>query len=285
VATKKLRSIKGRRVRITRLDSCGIPVYSTCSQVVSEGFITVTIGREEEAGAEYVQKNAWGDFCINEKDPDILKWVNVSVQFCEVDPDILDIIADANAVVSGADTIGATFGTAQPTGGFALEVWTKKTGVDACAGGVTEWGYFAVPFVKNGKLDGDITIEANPLNVSLAGQGFAVPAAWGRGPHGDNPLLATFPTGDVFGYVVTTQQPPAATVGCADLPERAKTAPTDVFLLEPTITAEDAPNAAKLAALGYVALPLTAWAMGEYFSIGTFKFNWSGAAWAAGAHA
>lgn len=285
MATKKLKSIKGRVVRITRLDECGVPVYGSCGSVVSEGFITVTWAPEKESGAEYTQKNAWGELCINDKDADITKWVNVTVEFCEVDPDVLDIMAAANPVIVGSDTIGATFGTDANVSSFAVEVWTKKTGVDACAGGVTEWGYGVFPFIKNGSIDGDMVVAAAPLNFKVTGQAFGAPAAWHNGPYGDTPMLAVFPTGDTHGLVVTTVQPPAVTSGCAEIADKGATAPTDVFGAEPTITAEDAPNAAKLAALGYVANPLTAWAMGEYFSIGTYKFNWSGAAWAAGAHA
>lgn len=74
MATKKLRSIKGRVARITRLDSCGAPVFGECSTIVTKGFITVTIAEEKEAGDEYKQKNAWGELWINDKDPDLTKW-------------------------------------------------------------------------------------------------------------------------------------------------------------------------------------------------------------------
>jgi hypothetical protein len=66
---------------------------------------------------------------------------------------------------------------------------------------------------------------------------------------------------------------------------RAAAANGNVFPTEPTVTAEDAPNAAKLAGLGYVASPQTAWTGGQFITIGTFRFNWSGTAWAAGPHA
>lgn len=59
----------------------------------------------------------------------------------------------------------------------------------------------------------------------------------------------------------------------------------DVFLTEPTVTASDSTNAAKLAALGYVASPTTAWLTGHKITVNGFLFNWSGSAWAAGAHA
>jgi hypothetical protein len=61
--------------------------------------------------------------------------------------------------------------------------------------------------------------------------------------------------------------------------------PGTTYPAETTITASDAPNAAKLSALGYVASPQTAWTTGQKITVGTFDFNWTGTAWAAGAHA
>ena len=69
------------------------------------------------------------------------------------------------------------------------------------------------------------------------------------------------------------------------MPDKAHAAPGDVFPSEPTVTASDPTNAAKLGPLGYVAEPVTAWLVGEKITVGTFDFNWSGAAWAEGAHA
>ena len=69
------------------------------------------------------------------------------------------------------------------------------------------------------------------------------------------------------------------------MPDKGAAAPGDVFPTEPTVTASDPTNAAKLASLGYIAVPTTAWASGEKITVGTFDFNWSGTAWAEGAHA
>lgn len=218
MATKKLASIKGRAARFTRLDECGVPVIGSCSVVVTKGFISVELSEEVETGDEISQKNAWGEYCINDKDPDITKWVNATISLCEVDPDILDIVTAATPAIVGTDTIGASFGTGANTTAFALEVWTKASGQDACAGGTTEWGYFLVPFLKNGRLNGSATINNGAMNLALIGNGFAN-SNWTVGPHGDNPWLVTegFPETDIWGVVRTTVQPPAFTDGCAAL--------------------------------------------------------------------
>lgn len=73
-------------------------------------------------------------------------------------------------------------------------------------------------------------------------------------------------------------QPPAThgTKGAA--------APGDVFAAEATVAAQNAVNAAKLAGLGFVAAPATAWTTGQKITIlPTFHFYWDGAQWVDGA--
>lgn len=70
--------------------------------------------------------------------------------------------------------------------------------------------------------------------------------------------------------------------GGGPTPDKGSASPSDVFPAEATITAEDATNAAKLAGLGYVADPQTAWAVGSFMTVGTFRFSWTGTAWRAG---
>lgn len=218
MATKILKSLKGRRLRLTRLDECGVPVVGACSSIVTDGFITVELAPEIEAGEEYQQKNAYGDLCISEKDADRAKWVNTTISMCEVNPDVLDIVAAGNALTDGTDTIGASFGTTANATAFALEVWTKQAGRD-CSGGNPEWGYFLVPFVINGSVDGSVTIENGALTIGYKGEGQPAVADWGVNPYGDNPLLdvAGMPVDELWAVVRTTVQPPAVTDGCVAL--------------------------------------------------------------------
>jgi hypothetical protein len=66
------------------------------------------------------------------------------------------------------------------------------------------------------------------------------------------------------------------------LGKKGAAAPATQFPPEATVTAEDAANAAKLAGLGFVAAPTTAWATGEGITVGKFNFHWDGAKWAPG---
>jgi len=72
------------------------------------------------------------------------------------------------------------------------------------------------------------------------------------------------------------------------IPNKAAAKPGDVYPNEPTVTASDAPNAAKLAGLGYVVDPASVpWTTGQKMTVNSFDFFWdnAGTAWAAGAHA
>ena len=64
-----------------------------------------------------------------------------------------------------------------------------------------------------------------------------------------------------------------------EVADRGAAEPGDVFPAEPSVTAEDTTNAAKLTGLGYVALPATVWTTGQGITIGTFRFSWDGSAW------
>lgn len=214
MATQVLKSLKGRRVRLLRLDDCGVPVEGACSTVVTDGFIRVTIGAEFETGDEFITKNAWGDLCVNEKDSDVLKRVNVEIEFCEVHPDIASIVAGSavDPIVVSSDTVGFSMNGKTNDQGFAVEVWTKVAGA-ACEGGSPVWGHFLVPFVKNGRPSSDLVIENGALTFSMAGDGFPE-VGWGTGPWETNPLGAGLPAGALFSVVTTEEQPPAVTAGC-----------------------------------------------------------------------
>jgi len=218
MTTKILKSLKGRRMRLTRLDACGAPIIGDCASIVTDGFISVNYSQEIEAGEEYTLKNAWGDLAISEKDGDITKWLNVAMELCEINPDVLDLVGGGDPITDGTDTIGAAFGEDGNLEAFAVEVWTKQAG-PACDGGDPEWGYFVVPYLLNGNLDGAINISNGTMSVSFKGQGQKANDSWGVNPYGDNPLMAVagFPVGKIWAIVRTTVQPPEVTVGCVAL--------------------------------------------------------------------
>lgn len=80
--------------------------------------------------------------------------------------------------------------------------------------------------------------------------------------------------------------PPLAQTPALVWPQPATAKVGDVFTgaVFDSITAEDATNAGRLAGLGFLASPLTPWTTSQSITVNGFEFNWTGSAWAAGAH-
>lgn len=219
--------IQGTVMRLTRLDECGDPVEGACSTAVSTGFVSVAMTDNVESPDEFKVKNAGGSFCLNERSRPLLNWIETVVTFCEVDPELFEIASASPLVLDDAATPNAVgFGTDEDTyasANFALEVWTRLGGSDACAGGVTRYGYLLLPWLKEGTI-GDLTIENGPLSFSVAtitkgGNG------WGVGPYDvvedsgglPSPLLAAIPTDRHRHWQITSLAPPTAECGCSEL--------------------------------------------------------------------
>lgn len=219
--SKTLRSVKGKVARFTLLDACGDPITGDCSTLVTEGFVRVRFAPEIEQGEEFSLRNAWGDYCVLDNDDDRYKWLNVTVDLCGVDPAVVSLLGGATPLVDDDDTIiGFAAGGSVNTNPFAIEVWAAQAGQGCAVGGNPEWVYYVAPFVRNGRIDGEIVVERGVATLSLVGKGYHASSAWGDGPYGDDPLVDTggFPEGELWAQVVTGVQPPAPTDGCVAFP-------------------------------------------------------------------
>jgi hypothetical protein len=125
--------VRGKRVRVTRLDACGAyPVPTTANSfVASDGFISVQYSLDYEDGDEHIQKNADGALCINDKTCDVYKRTNVTISFCGVDPDMFSLIT-ANAVELDASGVDVGFRVSEgiSCSNFAFELWSGLGGND-----------------------------------------------------------------------------------------------------------------------------------------------------------
>lgn len=172
--------VRGKRVRVTELDVCGIPVTGG-SFVVSDGFISVEITTELEDGDEYIQKNADGKLCINERAPDSVKRLNVTVTWCKVDPDIVNLITGNPLEMDVADAVGFRIQEGEVDARWALELWTGLAGTGCDDDGNILYGYFLLPLVT-GSTIGDITIENAVVTFSTTGYTEGN-SGWGVGPY------------------------------------------------------------------------------------------------------
>lgn len=219
------------KVRVTQLNSCGAAVTG-CSTVVSDGIISIALTKEYEARQEFFVKNGNGDFCVKETNAPILKWINLVITFCGVDPELVNIMSaeplyNDNATSPTAIGFSTQEGTAA-NANFALEGWTllANNGNVACSGGL-QYGYFIWPWVVEGTI-GDLTLENGAANFVLNARTRSN-SAWGTGPYNvaysENPLGSLTPS-RMFTPIGPLQHmrqfttrfaPPTATCGCTTL--------------------------------------------------------------------
>jgi hypothetical protein len=228
MASNVFTPIRGRRMRVTKVDSIGRPEPGLCSTVVTSGFVTVEMTAEIESGEETTVRNAGGDLCISERGCDQLKWINVTVEFCQVDPDLFSMINPTWTKL--LDHNGETIGweeshTYSCDAGFALEVWSDVTGYvpsDPDAQGA--FVYYLLPFVVGGTL-GDLTIENGAVTFSISGR-TKKGSQWGRGPYDVmanppdgtcGPLITPFNPDSPRRVFLTTCVPPEPVGGCQPL--------------------------------------------------------------------
>jgi len=178
---------------------------------------------------EFFVKNGDGTFCVRETNPPILKWIDLVITFCNVDPDIVNIVA-AEPLYTSDDSAATKIGysTDQDSAAsvnFALEAWTRLSGTAALCTGGQEYGYFLFPFVVEGTI-GDMTLENGVANFVVNAR-TTNNSLWGVGPYNvdlsdaagtlDNPIpmLTPITSTQHARMFITRLDPPAASCGCA----------------------------------------------------------------------
>jgi hypothetical protein len=219
------------RVRVTRLNACGEAVTGDCSQVVTDGIISIEMTKNYEDREEFFVKNGDGLFCVRETNPPILKWMDLTFTFCNVDPDIVNIMA-AEPLYTSDDAAATKIGWSTDENSvvnvnFAFEGWTRLSGAGViCTGGI-EYGYVLFPWVVEGTI-GDMTFENGVMNFTVTARTRSN-SLWGVGPYNvdlsdaagtldqEIPMLTPITSTQHHRMFITRLAPPAASCGCAAL--------------------------------------------------------------------
>lgn len=223
--------LQGLVIRATRLDECGLPDYGACGTVVSEGFINIELENNETDAEEISQTLASGRRCYYVETPKLLNNVQATIELCEVDPELFEIMTGAPLVLDdavtpeaqGFTTDSASYGVAN----VALELWMNLASGGCVAGDFPRrWGYYLMPWLYQGTV-GKPTVENGAVNFTISEARTRDGNQWGVGPYNIqrtaggvlSPLFApiTSTTHDLL-YKVNVA-PPTATCGCTALVE------------------------------------------------------------------
>lgn len=223
------KSIHGLVARATRVDECGIPVEGPCSVVTTDGFVTVNYSPEIAEGEEIELRNAAGKLCVSNQDCPEMKWINLEIEFCQVDPDLFSLMTGYPVVLNfeGTGVGNRITETVQCNSGVALEVWTEVPSQECSTSGNKQYGYFLLPWLTNAII-GDFSLENDAATFTLSGRTKS-PSGWGVGPHNVDPiddanpptagpLLTPIQSGEHLDFHLTTVAPPEPECGCTALP-------------------------------------------------------------------
>lgn len=226
--TQCLKPVRGKVARITKLDACGAPVLGAKSQVVTDGWISIEGQIQIESPQEYKVKNANDAFIYNSRGRPLLKWIDLTINLGQVDPELYNLITGSPIVLDDAATPQAVgFRVRENTSAnFALEVWTDLEG-QACTAGTASYGYFLLPFVKDAVV-GNVTWQNDTITIPIQSARTSSGSGWGTGPYnvlskqsaptGPSPLLVAISSTDHMHMQLTTVAPPSPSCGALSVP-------------------------------------------------------------------
>lgn len=278
--------VRGRALRVTRLDGCGNTLAGSWSSIVTDGFISVGFSAQTDTGTAISVTNAAGAVCIIDTPCPVFTGYDVSIDFCGVNPVLIALLTGQPWVLDGADAmVGFRMNSAINAcdSGFALELWSNVPTAACDANAAVQYGYFLLPFLKGGVL-GDFTIGNDAVNFTLTGAQTKDGSNWGVGPYdvvtdvadAPSPLLTPIATTDHLHMQLTELAPPNA--ACAPVQVGIKA--TGATAGTPGVWTGGYPrwDLADVAAL--TATPGTAWTVGQKVITASGEaIKYNGTAW------
>ncbi|WP_327358435.1 hypothetical protein [Streptomyces sp. NBC_01304] len=222
--------VRGRRLRATRLTKCGNVDYGDLTTVVTKGVITVKYSFEIDEGEDILVKNFAGETCVADPACPQIKWINVEIAFCNIDPTLVQMMNPTWVLERDGKGNIIGFRVDQNVScdrGAAIEVWTGMKSSAKCVDGEGnvggKYGYLLLPWVTGG-TPSDIEIGNEAVSFTLTGKS-KVDAGWGVGPYNvllgaddkPGPLLAPVSPTQPMIMFETNVEPPEPKCGAQPL--------------------------------------------------------------------
>lgn len=232
-------SVQACAARFTRLDECGNfpndgvlptpgPLLTDNDWAASNGFVSIGVTPNYDEGETFEVDNACGTTCVYERECPELRDIDLSIDFCKVDPELFELISGVPLVLNAAgDAVGHDLCEGANCTSFALETWTRIPNQECDPGQSTQkYWYWLWPLVYRVQF-GDLTLENGPVSFSVSATTKPNPN-WGVGPWNDvqaasgagtvadpyvpGPMLT--PLGDDCHFRRFITELPLPTVGC-----------------------------------------------------------------------
>jgi len=197
-------SVQGVALRVSRLNANGSIATGVSASYVTDAFVRVSFTPEFEEGEELTQLNASGAVCVSVKSADTLKRATLEVAICAPEPELSQLLAGGDVLVSGGEVVGYAApeqGTDPTPNGVAVEVWSRAI-VGGKNASVNPYWHFIFPasFLR---MSDDRAIESGILANTFTG--YSV----GNASFGDGPGAPAWPfiSDRSFAYARTATAP------------------------------------------------------------------------------
>lgn len=206
--------------RVARLDNTCCPVEGDNNAVAAKCIASFTASPEREEGTEYVCKDGCGSVCWTVKDCDKEKRMNVDLEMCVRDLEMLEIMTNAKLVLDAdGNCIGLERqGIAAPCPfGSTLELWAKVgNATGACPPdpgmAATQPQWWRYSYGRMFWFLGDSTLEDDVYQVSLTGYAESNPC-FQDGPFNDYPGASPVGPDTLESIVLDLAGPPETACG------------------------------------------------------------------------
>lgn len=183
------RQVFGCSLRVARLEANGVPDPGAGNLYVTDALTSLAVDPQIEEGDEHIVKNACGALCLNIKDCDRLKRLNLTLGLCYPDPELMELLAGGTVLTSGAAKGYAypEIGTTACPNGVSVEVWAKRFDSGGAPESAFPYEWYVIPraYFQHGRR----TFENGPITVELTG--FAIENEnWFNGPLNNWPVAS-----------------------------------------------------------------------------------------------
>lgn len=222
--------VRGKRLRATKISSCGLPIAGAANRIVTKGFVTLNLAKVNRDAQDLEQLNADGEVCVADRTAPERKWYTPALELCNVNTELITLF---NGWEQYLDYDDAPIGfrdqpKVEDEYGVALELWTGGRSDDDCPTPSTDsifsaatsgmkYGYWL--FGGTEWELGDVSIGASVSTFTLTGKTIAMPH-WGRGPYN---VAATDSSGTAGRLLVPVGQKEHITVFRTPVPPPAVT--------------------------------------------------------------
>lgn len=198
------KQIKACALRVSRLDSNGVPSPGADNLYVSDALVSLSYTVNQTEGTEYEFTNACGD-TVYFRDDNRPRQVDVEMQIWTPDPELTEllvggvVLTDGDAVGYGAPSLNQV---ANPNG-VSVELWARRINDGGQYDSDFPYAWWVWPLMKLTANDG--TFENAPHQPTFSG--FAVENTnWFDGPANDWPVGSD----RVYQWIPTTGVPTTA---------------------------------------------------------------------------